>query len=289
MIKAIFFDIDGTLLDSSGHAAQSTKKALELVNKKGILVGVATGRGPYRLEKQIDHLEMDIYVTYNGQLVYSPKRTLFAQSFAPETLTQLMNFAEKNQRQMMFGTRYKVLGSRLLRFAQSRMAQKLFRLLPKWFPVVAFRKMVSVIKKIARPTRFNVETILKTPIYQVVMLSPMGELARLKKEFPDCHFTRSNKLTVDIIPKGGSKILGIKKITEPFGISISEVMVFGDSWNDLEMIQEAGIGVAMGNAPREVQKKADYVTGSNDQDGIYQAFVHFGLIDEPEQFLPPKI
>ena len=55
-------------------------------------------------------------------------------------------------------------------------------------------------------------------------------------------------------------------------------MVFGDSWNDLEMLQAAGVGVAMGNAPQEVQKKADYVTTSNNHDGIYQALQHYQLI-----------
>lgn len=280
MIKAIFFDIDGTLLNSSGKALASTKKALAAANQQGILVGVATGRGPYRLERQMDGLDMDIFVTYNGQLVYSKKRTLYAEAFPIATLHNLMAYAEKNQRQMAFGTRYKVLGSRFLRLSQSRAAQKMFHLLPKWFPVVAFKKAVGVIKKVAIPTRFNHLHVLETPIYQCMMLSPMGELAHLKKEFPTCHFTRSNKLTVDIIPKGGSKISGIEKVVTPFGISLEEVMVFGDSWNDLEMLEKAGIGVAMGNAPKEVQKKADYVTKANNEDGIYEAFCHFGLVKE---------
>lgn len=280
MIKAIFFDIDGTLLNASGKALASTKKALAAANQQGILLGVATGRGPYRLERQMDGLDMDIFVTYNGQLVYSKKRTLYEAAFPLATLQELITFAEKNQRQMAFGTRYKILGSRFLQISQSRAAQKMFRLLPKWFPVMAFKKVVGLVKKVTIPTRFNHAHLLKTPIYQCVMLSPMGELAHLKKAFPTCHFTRSNKLTVDIIPKGGSKIAGIEKIIEPFGISLEEVMVFGDSWNDLEMLEKAGVGVAMGNAPKEVQKKADYVTKANNTDGIYEAFCHFGLVKE---------
>lgn len=278
MIKAVFFDIDGTLLNSKGHAAKSTKNALASLHAQGVLVGVATGRGPYRLQERIDKVNLDIFVTYNGQLVYSPKRTWHAQAFDLETLHQLMEFAENNQRQMLFGTRYKIFGSRLMRLSQTRTAQKLFRLLPKWFPVYSFKKVVSLIKRFVSPTRLNHAALLNMPIYQCVMLSPMGELARLKALFPNCHFTRSNKLTVDIIPQGGSKLSGIEKVIEPLGIKMSEVMVFGDSWNDLEMLQAAGVGVAMGNAPQEVQKKADYVTTSNNHDGIYQALQHYQLI-----------
>lgn len=283
MIKAIFFDIDGTLLNQSGHALKSTREAIAAAHAKGILVGVATGRGPYRLNSRLDNVDLDIFVTYNGQLVYSPKRTWYAEPFDQATLAKFIAYAEDNQRQMLFGSRYQVFGSRLLRFSQTRTVQKLFRLLPRWFPVFAFKKVVTKIKNLAWPTKLNHEKLLETPIYQVVMLSPMGELAMLKKQFPECHFTRSNKLTVDIIPAGGSKINGIKKVIEPFEITLDEVMVFGDSWNDSEMLQAAGIGVAMGNAPKAVQNMANYVTKTNDADGIYAAFEHFGLIEKPEE------
>lgn len=283
MIKAIFFDIDGTLLNKSGHALASTRKAIAAAQKKGILVGVATGRGPYRLTTRIDNLDLDMFITYNGQLVYSPKRTWYAIPFEKEVLEKLIDFAEQNQRQMLFGSRYQVFGSRLLRLSQTRGIQKILGLLPRWFPVYAFKKVVTRIKKMALPTKLDHNKLLNTPIYQVVMLSPMGELAKLKEQFPECHFTRSNKLTVDIIPKGGSKINGIKKVVEPFDITLDEVMVFGDSWNDMEMIDAAGFGVAMGNAPKEVQKKAKFVTTTNDDDGIYVAFEHFGLMESSEK------
>lgn len=280
VIKAVFFDIDGTLLNSSGKALASTKKAIEAANKKGILVGVATGRGPYRLNARLDYLPIDIYITYNGQLIYSTMRTLYEETFDKKLLAHLITFAEKNNRQMLFGTRYQLLGSYLLRFSQRGNIQKLVKLLPRWFPVMAFRKFVTMFKKVTLPTNYDHLHLLEKPVYQCVMLSPMGELSKLKEEFPECHFTRSNKITVDIIPKGGSKLSGIKKIIAPFEINLDEVMVFGDSWNDIEMLEAAGFGVAMGNAPKEVQKRAAYVTKSHDEDGIYEAFVHFGIIQE---------
>ena len=67
MIKAVFFDIDGTLVNNQAKALASTKDAIDQLQKKGILCGVATGRSPVRMKEVIDELELDMFVVYNGQ------------------------------------------------------------------------------------------------------------------------------------------------------------------------------------------------------------------------------
>lgn len=67
-------------------------------------------------------------------------------------------------------------------------------------------------------------------------------------------------------------------MAEYLGLDISETMAFGDGGNDISIIREAGIGVAMGNANEEVKAMADYVTSSVDEDGVKNALVHFGII-----------
>lgn len=76
MIKAIFFDIDGTLVTNRSKALESTKQAIEYARKNGILCGVATGRSPVKIKEIIDELELDMYVVYNGQLVFTADRTI---------------------------------------------------------------------------------------------------------------------------------------------------------------------------------------------------------------------
>lgn len=280
MIKMILFDIDGTLVNKHARALDSTREAIHAVQKQGIICGVATGRGPIHLTEQIDALNLDVFVTYNGQLVYTKEETLHAQAFSEETLERIVDFADKGHRQMMFGGRTRMEGSSLMKFGQNTKAKKLARFLPKWFPVAFVKNFLIKYRPRKEECRYHELNILGEDIYQCVLLSPVEEKEFLMKELPNCTMTRSNPYVVDIIPKGGSKLRGIQKCIEHFQLSLDEVMVFGDNWNDVEMLAGAGIGVAMGNAPSGVKKAADYVTKSNEDHGIYHALVHYDIIRE---------
>ncbi len=107
---------------------------------------------------------------------------------------------------------------------------------------------------------------MQEPIYQCVLFSAETEERRLQELLPDCSFQRSNPYSVDIVPKNGSKYHGILEFTKATGIEPAEVMAFGDHYNDIEMIQKVGIGVAMGNGLSEVKEQADYVTATNENE-----------------------
>ncbi|MGC6769653.1 Cof-type HAD-IIB family hydrolase [Enterococcus sp. LJL51] len=280
MIKIIFFDIDGTLVTKHARALDSTKRAIALAQSQGILCGVATGRGPVHLSEQIDSLNLDVFLTYNGQLVYTNEQTIYERAFSKEIVEELVDFADEGRRQMMFGGRTRMEGSSLMKFGQNRLAKKLARFIPSWFPVESFKNLMVGLKPKKDQCRYHEMDILKEKIYQCVLLSPEEELGDLKQQLSNCTITRSNPYVVDIIPKGGSKLKGIKKCIEHFGFSLDEVMVFGDNWNDVEMLEGAGIGVAMGNAPEGVKSSADFVTNTNEAHGIYEALRHYNVIKE---------
>lgn len=279
MIKAVFFDIDGTLVNKKAKALASTRKAIAEAQEKGIICGIATGRGPAHLSGQIDELKLDVFVTYNGQLVYTEGETIRSETFAEEVLSDLVSFSDRYKRQITFGSRRNFEGSSLMRFGQNKLAKKVVQFLPRHFPVGAAKKVLGYLRFYKTKTRYHELDILKEPIYQCVLLSPESETPRLRERFPECHFTRSNPYAVDIIPKGGSKIQGIQACIDYFGLSMNEVMAFGDSWNDVEMLKGVGVGVAMGNAQKDIKDIADYVTDSNENDGIYQAMKHFNVIE----------
>lgn len=278
MIKAIFFDIDGTLITSDSKVLESTREAIRLAQNQGILCGIATGRGPVKIEERIERLPLDVYVMYNGQLVYTNEKDIYLRPFSNEVLQQIVDFADDEHRQIIFGGRYRVDGSHLMKWSQKSLLKKIAGWMPKWFPVRSTRRLLQSFSPNREKGRYKKLSILQEPIYQCVLFSAENEAQRLQERLPDCSFQRSNPYSVDIVPKNGSKYHGILEFIKAVGIKPEEVMAFGDHYNDIEMIQKVGIGVAMGNGLSEVKAQADYVTATNEQDGIYQALKHFEII-----------
>ena len=116
-------------------------------------------------------------------------------------------------------------------------------------------------------------------------IEPLGNLdlnsmetEDIEEKFPHVKITRSSPYSADIISADQSKLKGIAHLGEVFGFELSEVMAFGDSENDLEMLSGVGIGVAMGNGEDELKDQATHVTDTNNQNGIAKALSHYGLI-----------
>ena len=95
-------------------------------------------------------------------------------------------------------------------------------------------------------------------------------IEKMKEDLKDFDVLLVGPGWMEIMPKGVSKASAIEKIAKKLGYSMENVMAFGDAENDIEMIKEAGIGVAMGNGMDSVKKVADVVTSSNDENGIGQ-------------------
>jgi Cof subfamily protein (haloacid dehalogenase superfamily) len=278
MIKAIFFDIDGTLIADNGKALASTREAIKEARKQGVLCGVATGRGPVELEKVIDYLELDMFITYNGQFVYTKENLIYAKPFSKNILEEIVAYADENYRQVMFGGETQVAGSLTIRLSQSPVMQRYLRFLPKKFPVGTLKKLLQRFSPNRNAKRYQALDILREPIYQCIMLSPESERKQLQQKLPDCDFKRSNAYSVDIVPKKGSKLKGIREFLAYEGIAMEEAMAFGDHENDVEMLSGVGVGVAMGNGHQAAKEVADYVTKSNNQEGIAQALREYGII-----------
>lgn len=123
-----------------------------------------------------------------------------------------------------------------------------------------------------------VGTYYGNSVYQFVIYARKEDALKITKDLKDCVVTSWNPEAVDVTSKKAGKAEGIRRMMEKYGIRQDEIMAFGDGENDIDMIEFAGIGVAMGNADERVKHCADYVTDDVDSDGIRKALEHFGML-----------
>ncbi|HGK7050547.1 TPA: HAD-IIB family hydrolase [Streptococcus agalactiae] len=277
-IKAVFFDIDGTLLNDRKNVQKSTIKAIRNLKDQGILVGLATGRGPSFVQPFLENLGLDFAVTYNGQYIYSRSEIIYTNQLSKTTVYRLIRYAGARRREISLGTASGLLGSGIIGLGTSRLGQIVSSLVPrKWAKAIEL-SFKHFIRRIKPQNIDSLMIILREPIYQVVLVATEGESERIQKQFPRVKLTRSSPYSMDVISEEQSKVKGIERVGQRYGFDLSEVIAFGDSDNDIEMLSQVGIGVAMGNASQQVKENARYTTADNNDDGISKALAHYGLI-----------
>lgn len=262
MTKALFFDIDGTLVSFKTHTIPaSTVEALETAKAKGVEIYISTGR-PFPLINnlgQIRHL-IDGYITTNGAYCFIGNNVI---SCSPIATDDVMQVIDKSRR---WGFPCMVVGEKSLTMFNTRSNPAIVRQIGRLLNVPGIEHETPVDEvlgqRILQLTPFITETQEKE-----LMATLQGiESGRWCPDFAD--FTA----------KGVSKAKGLKEIAAYRGIPLSETMAFGDGGNDLSIIEQAGIGIAMGNANDILKSAADHITDSVDADGIANALRHFHVI-----------
>ena len=284
-VKAVFFDIDGTLVNDRKSVLKSTKEAIKIVKDQGVLVGVATGRGPFFVKDLMDDLNLDFAVTYNGQFIFNKERVLFASPIDKRSLRQVIAYAKENRKEIAMGTRQDVIGSRIMSFGLSPLSQLVSRFVPKFLTRTVSHSFNRMVSKALPQKEDDLLDLINQPIYQVLMLMTPEESNQAASEFEYLKFTRSNPFAADIINQGNSKLEGIRRVGKEYGFDLNQVMAFGDSDNDLEMLAGVGMSVAMGNGSSSVKEVAKHITTSNQEDGIHKALEHFGVLASEKVFV----
>lgn len=258
MVKAVFFDVDGTLVSFKTHSvSKSTFDSINQLKAKGIKVFIATGR---RLEaiNNVGTLEFDGYITLNGGYCLAGKNKVIHKHNIPaEDIKAMLHFQETVT---PFPCAMVQENSIYMNY-EDEAVQETFELLN--FPSPPIR---------------NLHEVSADPVFQLIAFFTKEQEKQIMSVMPNCEATRWNPLFSDVVPRGVSKQVGIDKIIEYFGIDLKDTIAFGDGGNDITMLKHTGIGIAMGNAGEEVKQIADYVTNSVDDDGIYNALKHFGIL-----------
>lgn len=257
MIKAAFFDIDGTLVSFNTHRIpQSTLCALDELKRCGVKVFIATGRSWRQMQELRDFPKFDGYVLLNGSCCVTAEREIiYKNCISEDELDRLAEFCRGRSFPVEF-----VYEDRESMTESTPLVES------AWAKV-----------NIPVPPVVPMDECSKKDVYQLGVFLNREEEAEInitEKVMPGCMTMRWSPDFFDIVPKGSCKSLGIDKIIEYYGIGLAETMAFGDGGNDIDMLRHVAVGVAMGNASDEVKAAADYVTTSVDEDGIYNAIQH---------------
>lgn len=262
MIKAVFFDIDGTLVSFKTHQPPaSAMKALWALHKNGIKVFIATGRPPIFTEwirNVFQQFPFDGYVMMNGQYCTDQEGNPFHQMPIPrEAFESLVPWLKANPDV--------VCGFAELNYNYMNRITDMVK--------AEMDNLGAPLEPIEDPVRS-----LTNPTYQLNPYIPEERDEEFIRHAPGCKSVRWNDTFADIIPAAGGKPEGISLMLERWGFTREECMAFGDGGNDIAMLEFAGIGVALGNAKDAVKERADYVTADIDDDGVEKALKHFHLI-----------
>lgn len=255
----VFLDIDGTLIDNRHEISANTKRLLNRLEKRGIPIILCSARYPGGVEFVVRQAELHSpIVCYGGSLILLEDRSILEDTgIEIRTAIQFKRYVDARFPQIVTSTYlYNVW---LVDDPQN--------------PLIAREADIIQCEALAG----NLETAAQTMphAHKLLCIGTPKEILRLETEaaaqFPDVELRRSGATYLEVLKRGVSKRTAMEKLRARYRLRREETVACGDHFVDLEMLQYAGLGIAMGNAPEEVKAAADRVTASNDDEGVYIA------------------
>lgn len=273
--KYIFLDIDGTLVGYDSKIPDSALKALKMAQANGHKVIIASGRALSIIYPDLlKAVNFDGIIASGGACVFCDGKVIFRSAIEGEVLDSIVAYFKRE------GIRYIVQATDAIYGEKDFIEVILPGMLKSGFSKDLIEKTYSGIKIVD-----DIRTVPNIEKFSF-FLSPYSP-QKISDDnggrfyVVDFSVGKSDKVNLcfgEMNLAGVNKATAIEKYMEYVGAPISDSIAFGDSGNDFEMMTFAGFSVAMGNATDKIKQVADYVTTDVDKDGIYNAFVHLGLI-----------
>ncbi len=270
-IKLILLDLDGTLLNSDKQISPANYRALERAAAAGVHIVPSTGRFYSGMPQVVRDLPFVRYVVaVNGAQVYdrAEDRILCREEIGLETAFRV--FDELDRLPVIYDCYQDESG-----YDDSDMYARVDEF-------ISDPHVNAMVKATRRPVpdlraflRARGRPVQKLQMFFRDMDRRAAELERLPKLFPDLVVTSSIANNIELNAPKANKGEALRFLCRHLGLDVSESMSFGDSSNDLSMILAAGVGVAMANAGPDLLRAADYVTDTNDNDGVAGAIARF--------------
>lgn len=261
--RLIAIDIDDTLLNDRIEVSSANRETLQKAMDLGVMVTIATGRMFRSALPVAEKLGIRIpIITYHGALIRDTvtKETLWER---PVPLQLAQKVLEEGYRVDLHMNVY--VGDSLF----------VHRITPEG---TGYAKLAEVdINPVG-----NLLDFLKQSPVKILFIADPDVLDRLNRELQDkfgpaLYITKSKPNYLEFMHPKATKKAGLEALAQRYGIHREEIMAIGDSYNDIDMLEYAGMGVAMANAPEKIKEKADYITADNNQDGVAQAVRKFVL------------
>ena len=265
--RAIALDLDGTLTNHEKVVTPKTREALLQAASQGAVIILASGRPTYGIEPVAECLELQkrggYILSYNGGNIVNAQtgEKLFTQFLPDEVIPVLYKYArEKNHA--------------LLGYAGNEIITEM--------PDDQYVKEESRINKMNIRKVENLLDALEPHPTKLLMTGDPSDMLKAEQELLDMvgdkmDIFRSAPFFLELVPKGIDKAQSLRRLLAKINLTPADMIAFGDGYNDLSMLKLAGMGVAMANAAPEVRADADYITLSNEEDGVAAALEHFGM------------
>lgn len=266
--KIAFFDVDGTtVITSEGFVRRPAAEALRRLEASGVRLGIATGRPPVHLkavEKGMGNVSYK--VTCNGSCVLDHDNQLvYSAPIRPESFEALRRYAREKKAGLAFHF-----------LEQTYIYDNCEQIM--WHYDSRVKEGSEVYRVLPSQDRHLTNAESPYPYNAIVMVEDEEDLLRFVDSLGDMRTDRPWPGCFDVFRKGQNKANGIAEVLKKEGLSWDDIIVFGDSTNDVEMLRKAGLGVCMGNGCDAAREAADYVCGRIEEDGLANA-IHeiFGI------------
>ena len=265
--KMIVLDLDGTLTNSKKEMTPRTRDTLLKAEQQGVRIVLASGRPTYGITALAEELDLKTYqgfiLAFNGGRITdcATGKVVFDQPLNPEVVPPLYEAVKKHGMEMLTYQDEKI--------AATKKANK-YVLHEAFINKMPVEEYTDFIHQIRYPINKCLVVGDPTPLHELEL-----HLAGTFKGV--MHVYRSAGFFLDCVPPGIDKAHSLERLFELTGIRREEVIACGDGYNDQSMIRFAGLGVAMANAPKDIQDTADYITYSNEEDGVAHVVEKFIL------------
>ncbi|UCZ54299.1 Cof-type HAD-IIB family hydrolase [Bacillus shivajii] len=262
--RLLALDIDGTLLKSNHRLGKETKEAIEFVKSKGVYVTLATGRAFPSAKKVAKSLKIDdnYLITHDGAFVADDSENpIFERRIESSKVYQIVDILENYHCHIRLLHEKYAVGNKVHHKSQLIARMNVGMGDPLFYPV----------NFVDSPSHHLIDQPLTVPKIRAHFWNEVEQqdaMEELEEAVPDIRLTSSEHGSLDITDASVSKARGLQVLGKKLGIPLKEMVAIGSYDNDAEMVAQAGLGVVMGQSSKELKSMANWITRSNDQNGV---------------------